>query len=406
MGGAASHGSERARPRLAVLGSRGIPARYGGFETFAEALAVGLVARGFEVTVYGERRPEPQPREHRGVRLVHLARPPLGPAGTLLFDLACLRHARRAHEVVYMLGYGAGAFLGLGRRPGNEVWVNMDGREWRRAKWSAPARLWLRRMERAALAQADRIVFDCAAVREEVVPPQAPERERTTVIAYGAERQLTPDPNVLGDLGLAPGGFDLCLARIEPENHVLEIVRAATRGARPLLVVGDIERARDYGRRCRAAAGPAVRFLGALHDAPVLARLRGAARAVLHGHSVGGTNPALLEAMAAGALVLAHDNPYNREVLGPHGLFWSDENGLAQALGALDGLTAIRRGELTCGAQARIAAHYTWEQVVEAYAALLEPRTTALAATSSERRPGPPAALPARAPQATPEAHR
>jgi len=389
----ASTASGRARPRLALLGSRGIPARYGGFETFAEELAVRLVARGFEVTVYGERAPGPQLESYRGVRLVHLARARLGPLGTLAFDLACLRHARAQHEIVYMLGYGAGAFLGLGRRPGNEVWVNMDGREWRRAKWSLPARLWLRAMERAALTRADRVLFDSAAVRAEVVPPGAAARARSHVIAYGAERVSAPDPGVLDGLGLAPLGFDLCLARVEPENHVLEIVRAATRGGRPLVVVGDIERARDYGRRCRAAAGPAVRFLGAVHAAPTLASLRRAARAVLHGHSVGGTNPALLEAMAEGALVLAHDNPYNREVLAGHGLYWRDEEVLAQALQALDGVGPQRRDALVSGARARIAAHYTWEHIVAAYVALLEPRASVERATESV--PEPPAALPA-----------
>ena len=402
MDAATSRGPGRARPRLALLGSRGIPARYGGFETFAEELAVRLVARGFEVTVYGERRPGPVADEHRGVRLVQLARPPLGPLGTVLFDLACLRHARARHEVVYMLGYGAGAFLGLARRPGNEVWVNMDGREWRRAKWSAPARVWLRWMEGAALENAERIVFDNAAVRDEVVPPGAPARARSVVIPYGAEPGLTPDPNVLADLGLAPRGYDLCLARIEPENHVLEIVRAATRGGRPLLVVGDVERARDYGRRCRAAAGPAVRFLGALHDAPALARLRGEARAVLHGHSVGGTNPALLEAMAAGALVLAHDNPYNREVLATHGLYWGGEEELVARLATLERLPVATRAELAEGARARIVAHYTWEEIVARYAALLE-RDARAADVPPDSVPEPPGALPARARAPAPE---
>ena len=395
MGAGASTGSGRARPRLALLGSRGIPARYGGFETFAEELAVRLVARGFEVTVYGERGPGPAPESHRGVRLVHLARARLGPLGTLLHDLACLRHARARHEVVYMLGYGAGAFLGLGRHAGNEVWVNMDGREWRRAKWSAPARLWLRAMERAALRCADRVIFDAAAVCEEVAPPASAARARSTVIAYGAACVPPADARVLRELGLAPGSYDLCLARIEPENHVLEIVRAATRGGGPLLVIGDVERARAYGRRCRAAAGPAVRFLGAVHDAPVLARLRGDARAVLHGHSVGGTNPALLEAMAAGALVLAHDNPYNREVLAGQGLFWRDENELVGRLGGLAQLSAARRAELAAGARARIAAHYTWEHIVAAYEACLT--GAALAASERGPVPEPPAALPARA---------
>jgi glycosyltransferase involved in cell wall biosynthesis len=258
-------------------------------------------------------------------------------------------------------------------------------------------------MEQAAVACADRSVFDCAAVREEVVPAGTPARVRSCVIEYGAELELAPDPNVLVDLGLVPRAFDLCLARIEPENHVLEIVRVATRGARPLVVVGDVERARDYGRACRAAAGPAVRFLGALHDAPILTRLRAEARAVLHGHSVGGTNPALLEAMAAGALVLAHDNPYNREVLAAHGLYWRGEEGLARELAALDRLVPGRRAELVNGARARVVAHYTWERIVAAYAAMLEGRTPSVPGAGLGAQPEPAPALPAASSTQVPE---
>lgn len=405
---AVTHGLLGARhraPRLALLGCRGIPARYGGFETFAEELATRLVARGLEVTVYCEHPGAralargPLPREHRGVRLEYVRVPRLGPARALLYDLLSLRRARADHEVVYMLGYGAGAFLGLGRRAGNEVWVNMDGLEWRRAKWGFLARAWLRRMERAALRAADRVVFDSAAVRAALCAALRPEARpaREAVIEYGARLALEPDPELLAGLALAPRGYFLLVARIEPENHVLEILRAHARAGLPqaLLVVGDMQRGGAYGAACRAAAGRGARFLGPVFDGRTLDALRLHCLAALHGHSVGGTNPALLEAMAAGAAVLAHDNPFTREVLEERGLFFGDEDGLVEALRRAAAWSPEERARLGAANRARIEAYYTWERIAEEYARLLVGESRA--AGTRPFPDGPAAALPSAA---------
>lgn len=361
------------RPRrVAILGSRGIPARYGGFETFAEELAVGLVARGVAVTVFCEQEGAAPPGEHRGVQLVHVPAPRLGPLRTLLFDLGCLWRARRGFDVVYMLGYGSALFCGLPRRAGAEVWINMDGLEWRRRKWGRLARAWLHRMEGRALAVATRVVFDADAVRADVLARRST-RAAVSVIEYGARAPAPLDPGLLGSLALRPRGYYLVLCRIEPENHVLEILRAFGRLAsdHALLVVGDVDGAGAYGRACRAAARGDVRFLGALFDRSVLDTLRAESRAVLHGHSVGGTNPSLLEALAAGAAVIAHDNPFNREVLQDGATFFADEPALVEALREAEARTPEAHERLAGRGRARIAAHYTWERIVGAYAALL-----------------------------------
>jgi len=377
----------RDAPSLAILGCRGIPARYGGFETFAEELAVRLVARGFPVTVFcqqpvfaDEGRAERAPaREHRGVRLEHVRVPRLGPRSALLYDVLALRRAR-SFDVVYMLGYGAGAFLDLARRGGNQVWVNMDGLESQRAKWGFLSRAWLRRAERAALRSAARIVFDNAAVRASVLGQV--EDARVSVIEYGAELELEHDPGVLASLGVRPHAYFLCVARVEPENKVLEILRAHARSGvkRALFLVGDVERAGRYGRACRAAAAPTARFLGPLFDQRTLYALRRDAAAALHGHSVGGTNPALLEGMAAGVPLIAHDNPFNREVLAQDALWFHDEDGLVSALRQADEWSGEERARCGAAHRARIAARYTWERIADEYTALLA-------------RPAPPARL-------------
>lgn len=379
-------------PRVAILGCRGIPARYGGFETFAEELGAGLAARGFAVTVYClAERGHVLPARHRGVTLVPVAVPRLGPLTALLYDLRSLRAARDGHEVVFMLGYGAGAFLGWGRRPGNQVWVSMDGLEWRRAKWGRVARAWLRRMERAALAAADRVVFDSHAVRRAVRGADAAQAS-DLVIEYGARLDTRPDPEVLASRGLQAGRYLLLVARIEPENHVREILAAHARAGRaePLVVVGDHARAGAYGAACRQAAGPSARLLGPLYDAGALAALRHGCRAALHGHSVGGTNPALLEAMAAGCAVVAHDNPFNREVLGAEGLYFADEDALVAALATVGGWDEAERARRGAASRARVAERYTWERIVDAYARALGAAAPAVDPAADE----PPAALP------------
>lgn len=384
-------------PRIALLGSRGIPARYGGFETFAQELSTGLAARGFEVTVFADGREGPTAADFRGVRVERVAVPIGGALGTLFYDLASLWRARGRFDVVLMLGYGAGGFLWLARGGGTRVWIAMDGREWRRRKWGGLARAWLRTMERLALRQADRLVFDSAAVAAEL-SSSTPSGARVSVLEYGAHLDQAEDPEVFGALGLVAQRYHLLVARIEPENHVLEIVRAHARAGleRELVIVGDVARAGEYGRRCRAAGERTARFLGPLYEPLHLHTLRAGAFGLVHGHSVGGTNPALLEGMAAAVPVVAHDNPYNREVLAADGLWFAGEDELVQRLRALDQLAPAERRELGARLRARVRAHYTWERILAGYAELLAP---AVRAHGDARAEGEsiPAALPASA---------
>src|ERR1700682_2446546 len=150
--------------RLAILGARGIPARYGGFETFAEQLAVRLVERGHDVTVFCEAAGDVND-EYRGVKLRHVPAHDLGPLSTMLYDAACLWHARSSFDVIYMLGYGSSPLCGLPRLWGRQVWVNMDGLEWARGKWGPIARWYLRWAEAIAMWTPDRIIADAAAIK-------------------------------------------------------------------------------------------------------------------------------------------------------------------------------------------------------------------------------------------------
>ncbi len=365
--------------QLAILGTRGIPARHGGFETFAERLAVHLVGCGWDVEVYCQDDAkagapagmQDRPRTWRGVRLRHINVSLDGSAGSILFDWRALRQASRdPRRVLLTLGYNTAIFgaLALSRMRERRQLVNMDGIEWRRAKWSRPVRAWFWLNERVACWTADHLIADNPHIADHLATRVA--RQHITTIPYGADRidPATVDTARLVRLGLAPDSFALAIARPEPENSLLEIVRAFSRRLRGmrLVVLGHYDPQHPYHRAVRAAASEEVVFPGAIYDPETVGALRHHGRVYLHGHRVGGTNPSLVEALAAGSPVLAHDNPFNRWVAGPGAAFFADESGCEAAIAALlddvARLAAMRKASL-----ARHAEAFTWPDVLAQY---------------------------------------
>jgi len=309
--------------KIAILGTRGIPARYGGFETFAEKLAVGLVEHGIEVTVFCESDRETAPECFQGVLLSYVCSPALGPLQTILYDLKCLWAARRGFDVVYMLGYGAAQFCFIPRLWGAEVWINPDGLEWARAKWGVVAKSYFRLMEWISLQVANRIVADAEAIAVSLAERHG-RLKACTVIPYGCEVIETPPPtDSLNTWQLSPSGYYILVCRLEPENHVLEILQAfkQSKSRRQLIVVGNHRTGSDYVAQLCAIADSRIRMIGTVYEQTVLTSLRYHSFAYMHGHSVGGTNPSLLEAMGCGNLIFAHDNPFNRDSDGARSIF-------------------------------------------------------------------------------------
>ena len=373
--------------RIAILGTRGIPARYGGFETFAERLAVGLVQRGHQVTVYAESEGAPGADQwHEGVRVRPRRRPAWGPASTLADDSACLWDARRGYDLVYMLGYGAAWACWWPRVGGTPVWINVDGLEWARSKWGRGARTYLRAMEAVAPRTATRLIADAEAIAQRFrqhYPGGAP----CDFIAYGAEPVSPEDADVqqLARWGLTPGRYHVVVARPEPENHLLEIIEGhrlhlqQQGGGWPLVIVGDVTGATPYQQRLLALASDQVRFTGGVYVPAQLNALRVFAGTYLLGHSVGGTNPSLLEALACGNWVIAHDNPFNREVARDAADYFANPAELADRLSQRaaqpPGAVAARSQR----ARQIVADHYTWPAIVDAYEALMRAELAAKA---------------------------
>lgn len=353
---------------IVILGTRGIPAQHGGFETFAERLSCYLVDNGWEVTVYcqSESRHSAQPSLH-GVKLAHIPTRFRGTFGTILFDLRAVWRSRRHPGIALTLGYNTAVFNFLHKLRRIPSFINMDGIEWQRAKWGALAKFWLLLNERLAFCACDHLIAD----HPEIAMHLASRRDGAPIsmIPYGADRVVDAPASYPMQLGLKPQEYFLIVARAEPENSLLELVTAfsSERRGKKLAVLGHVVPSGNrYHRTVTAAASDEVVFLGPIYDPAAVAALRYHAFAYLHGHQNGGTNPSLVEALGAGNAVIAHDNHFNRWVAADAALYFDSVDDASAKIGMLissnQQLAAMR-----VAAVARHARDFTWDKVLGEY---------------------------------------
>jgi glycosyltransferase involved in cell wall biosynthesis len=360
-------------PTLRILGIRGVPAAHGGFETFAERLALDLAQRGWRVIVYCQHEGNGPLRidEWQGVERVHIAVKGDGPASTIRFDWASTLHAAKHDDLCLVLGYNTAAFMAALRLRGVTTVINMDGIEWSRAKWGTMAKTWFWLNERAGAWLGNYLVADHPEIARHLATRASARKIHT--IAYGADRVEQADVALVERLGLRPGQYASVIARPEPENSLLEIVRAFSRRRRgkQLAVLGNYSAANAYHQEVKRSASDEVLLLGAIYDQSVVAALRVHSAVYVHGHQVGGTNPSLVEALGAGNAVIAHDNPFNRWVAGPGAEYFGDESALAECFDRLLDAPA----SLCAMQQASVSRHqeaFQWPDILARYRALLE----------------------------------
>ena len=314
---------------MLILGTRGIPAAHGGFETFAQQLSQYLSARGWNSSVYCQAEGLPaglgvSEDTWKGVKRILIPSRNDSSLASILYDLRCVRDASRRPGKVLLLGYNTAVFALLLSLRGREVIINMDGLEWQRPKWSLPARLWLWLNEKLAAKLSTTMVADHPEIKTHLstIAPVA----KVVMIPYGAPAITSAPEAPLRSLGLAPRQFYVSISRIEPENSQLDMVRAFSAQPRTqrFVVLGKLDPANAYHRAVREAAAANVTFVGAIYDKQVLASLRYHSAAYCHGHTVGGTNPSLVEALGAGCAVIAHDNRFNRWTAGGGQFFFRD----------------------------------------------------------------------------------
>ena len=355
--------------RIAILGTRGVPASYGGFETFAEQLSTRLVARGHEVTVYCRSHyVSPRQIEYKGVRLqvlptirhkyfdtvVHTFVSSLHAAGARRFDAALICNAANA------------AFAPLLRASGTPVAINVDGLEHKRRKWNWLGRGYYKLSERLAVWLPNETVTDARVIQDYYLTRY---NAASTMIAYGAEVERRPDRAAVRQWGVEPNRYVLYVSRLEPENNARLVIEAFKRVRTPhkLLVVGDAPYAHEYIRRLRELARDDWRivFTGFVFGDAYRA-LQQNAYCYVHATEVGGTHPALLEAMGYGNCVLTLATPENVEAVGEAGIHYADAADLAAKLQRV-----LRDGAIVnqyrLRAQARVKERYDWEYVVDRY---------------------------------------
>jgi glycosyltransferase involved in cell wall biosynthesis len=358
---------------LRILGTRGIPASHGGFETFAEQLALYLVGKGWRVIVYcQEDGAGPMVEDTwRGIERVRFAVDAVGAKGTIVFDWRATAHAARHRDLCLTLGYNTALFCVLLRLKGVPNLINMDGIEWSRAKWGPLAKTWFWLNERAGCWLGNHLVADHPHIQAHLQTRVA--ASKITTIAYGGEPVTAAPVEPVLALGLQPGGYLTVIARAEPENSILELVQGFSTKPRgqQLAVLGHYDPTNGYHRAVKNAASGEVKFIGAIYDKAVVSALRFHSTAYVHGHQVGGTNPSLVEALGASNPVIAHDNRFNRWVAGDGACYF---NGAASMSDQLDELLSNpgRLAQLRAHGQRRFEAMFTWGKILGDYEALLD----------------------------------
>ena len=373
-----------------IIGSKGIPGAYGGYETFVDKLTQYHQEHPrlrYHVACKGDTNCE---KTYHNARCFHLKTRVPGPAQAIFYDLAALKACCRyikanhiAHAIVYVLACRVGPFFGRYVRKlhklGARVFVNPDGHEWLRAKWPKPVRYYWKKSEKLMTKHADLMVCDSKNIEKYILETYAKYAPATTFIAYGAEtrpsRLADDDEKLLSwyaEKGLTAGEYYLVVGRFVPENNYETMIREfmASKTKKNFAIITNVNDKflAELENKLHYKSDSRIRFVGTVYDQELLMKLRENAYGYFHGHEVGGTNPSLLEALTCTELNLLLDVGFNREVAEDAALYWTKEPGnLAKCIEQADELLAERRAQLGKAAKQRIADAYSWQFISDEY---------------------------------------
>lgn len=376
-----------------IVGSKGIPAAYGGYETFVDKLTEYQKEKQIQYHVACAVDEQPADQEeftYHGAHCFRIQWKKIGPARAIVYDLEAIRWSLRyvkKHQIkdfiIYVLACRIGPFInGLKRRihaAGGRLYVNPDGHEFLRAKWSAPVRRYWKYSERLMVKHAGMLVCDSRTIEAYIHDEYAAYHPQTVFIAYGAETA----PSVLSDEdaqlsswyaahGLAKKEYYLVVGRFVPENNyetmIREFMKSDTRRTFALITDVSEEFLETLRQRTGFDSDPRIHFAGTVYDQQLLKKIRENAYGYLHGHEVGGTNPSLLEALAGTDLNLLLDVGFNREAALDSALYWTKQDGdLAALINRADGMEEEQRKALGAQARERIETCYSWEYITQKY---------------------------------------
>jgi len=309
--------------KIGILGTRGIPNNHGGFEQFAEYLSIGLVKKGHKVVVYNGSDHPFKDRELRGVEIIRKWNPEnmLGTFAQFVYDLLCILDSRKRNfDVILQLGYTSSSIF-FNFHPKNcKVVTNMDGLEWKRSKYHPLIRRFLTFAERSAVKQSDFLVSDSIGIKDYLNNNYAIDSD---YIAYGSEIAVEFDDHIFNELNLKRGSYDLLIARMEPENNIEMVIQGHLNClvSNNLVVVGSLKT--PYAKYLLSKYdNEKINFVGGIYNRAKLDALRSESALYFHGHSCGGTNPSLLEAMGSNTLICAHLNLFNESILNKNAFYF------------------------------------------------------------------------------------
>lgn len=360
--------------KIGIIGTRGIPNYYGGFEECAQQIGTRLASRGHQVVVYNSHSHPYQQKDFEGVEIIHKYDPEhrIGTFGQFIYDFNCILDARwRNFDVILMLGYTSSSIWQRFLPQKAAIITNMDGLEWKRSKYSARVQRFLKRAESWAANGSQLLIADAIEIQNYL---NSKYKNQVIYIPYGADKFKDPNPNVLEKYGVEPGEYNLVIARLEPENNIELILGGIqkSKSEKVTLVVGNHET--EYGEYLKSTFKDSrIRFIKATYKKESINNLRYFSHIFFHGHSVGGTNPSLLEAMGCSSMICAHDNPFNREVLGDDATYFMDVNDVANAADLLErNNIQIQKIKNNLG---KLNSKYNWNLVSEQYEVVFQQAT-------------------------------
>lgn len=350
--------------RIGLLGTRGIPNRYGGFEEFAEQVCKYWGDSGHEVLVYCEDNESKEVYEHEKVNQVFIKASKLPGLSQFIYDYRCTKHALTQNlDVIYHAGYATSVIGNIIFKKGlaGKLVYNMDGLEWKRSKFNRVTRSLTKKLEKIAALSGAVLVSDNKGIQDYLKSEYG---VSSTLIEYGADLINDEIEYVDG----YPKVFDLVIARFEPENHIEEIIATYENQRETNLVLVANMNTKLYSKlSSRIEEAPNIIFNGPIYDKKELAFLKTNCRYYIHGHSVGGTNPSLIEALAGGCNILIHDNDFNKDVIGKYGQTWSDQMELESLISKnAKRSTTIDEQKLYC------AERFDWKLIAEKHLELFE----------------------------------
>lgn len=352
--------------KIAIIGTRGIPNFYGGFEQFAEYLAKGLVAKDHSVTVYNSHTHPFQESTWNGITIIHKRDPEdkLGTVGQFIYDLNCIRDLKKHnYDIILQLGYTSSSIWNK-LLPSNPVLItNMDGLEWKRSKFNRITQYFLTFAEKLAVYSSDFLVSDSIGIQQHLTTTYGTD---STFIPYGANIFENPTQDILIEYELQPYEYNLVIARMEPENNIEIIIKGhlASELKRKLIIIGNLNNKFAKYLISKYQSDYIV-FIGGVYDQNKLNNLRYYSNLYFHGHSVGGTNPSLLEAMASNSLICSHDNIFNRSILQDDAYYFNNEKGVVNILTMNHEPKAS--SEKIGNNKIKIKNIYTWETIIDQY---------------------------------------